>query len=892
MALSKINQAELKYSCSIGEAKVNLFTGRLLFNHPDISIGINSYQIGISHIYNSKPELPSDLNSHMGTGWKLNVQQYLFIENSKYVYMDGAGYKHEFELLSGNQYYDTTGMGLILTVNSGNYELTDEPGNKMIFESGRLIRTISCHNSTIIKYFNYNTNGQLISIYDGRSSQNQVVLNYDESTGLLKSIVCKKSSIVVEEIKYFYDSRKCLEKVIKIVDGIAKIDSLFRYSGVNLWYAVSFEDKSTLRFSYTDEKVNMVATGIANISVTNSGEDASLYSGDDIYCGDNIFLGEAEPIVTYGIQSGASTLGVDKISQNNFEYNLNNTVVTNEKNVKVFYFLNEKGFTTSVLEANNGSINDFRSLGKIPGLLMISSGLNGDIINKQNAHDWVISSSLSTANIMSSKLDAIKDYRINKYPNYVNYTCSFWLKINNSMSNPKIQVVVISKEDTLSVREESTVLFDNSAVNSWQFVSIPLHIKYKEIDHISFTFLENVYYPSKSINIADMRLCYSPSSRTCLTDGTNWISLDEVTSIKYTTPSQPSTYIPENITSDFYISEADLHATYLSRFNARGVSPTGNGFTLSCCNNTKKILVSSVSLLTNSAEFSLDFGTDEYGTGTRCQYFHELKSPDGEVYTYGFLHFNKNKLINGKYYDCIRKINEVDMYPKSEENHVESHTETCIDFKGKLLVEQDEYEVQNIFEYDSYGILSTKTIQHKDTNEKIINTASTSPVYNRKTDIISDTQTYYNNPFGNVERVRYNGNNESISNVLTNRYSYDNFNNNLLSIENDMGGGNFLSYANGKLFEVTPIGWNESNAYGFKIIHNELGDPNKYYLTYKSGSKKYESLLLERSVDRINNTSSKKQYRNTTPDFSITRFDKYGNEVSRTESGKTTTFKR
>jgi len=63
---SKLGQTQLSYSCRAGQASINLFTGRLLFEHPDISIGNNSYKIEVSHIFNSQLELPNDINTYMG----------------------------------------------------------------------------------------------------------------------------------------------------------------------------------------------------------------------------------------------------------------------------------------------------------------------------------------------------------------------------------------------------------------------------------------------------------------------------------------------------------------------------------------------------------------------------------------------------------------------------------------------------------------------------------------------------------------------------------------------------------------------------------------------------------------------------------------------------------
>ena len=80
MDYSKINQTELSYKSSCGNAKVNIFTGRVLFEHLDASIGIKTYNLTISHVFNSHFSLPYDINTYMWNKWKLNIQQYVYNE--------------------------------------------------------------------------------------------------------------------------------------------------------------------------------------------------------------------------------------------------------------------------------------------------------------------------------------------------------------------------------------------------------------------------------------------------------------------------------------------------------------------------------------------------------------------------------------------------------------------------------------------------------------------------------------------------------------------------------------------------------------------------------------------------------------------------------------------
>lgn len=88
-ANGKIRQTKLNYECGAGQAAVNVYTGNLEFEHSDVVIGTNDYQAGISHIYNNNGfGLSQNINTYMGKGWKLNVQQYLYEDNNKYLYIE------------------------------------------------------------------------------------------------------------------------------------------------------------------------------------------------------------------------------------------------------------------------------------------------------------------------------------------------------------------------------------------------------------------------------------------------------------------------------------------------------------------------------------------------------------------------------------------------------------------------------------------------------------------------------------------------------------------------------------------------------------------------------------------------------------------------------------
>ena len=890
MDSSKINQTELSYSCGAGEAKVNLFTGRLLFAHPDISMGIKSHQIELTHIYNSQLELPSHLNSFTGNGWKLNVQQYLFLDRETYVYIDGLGYRHEFASLNdSDKYYDTTGLGLTLSVGTDTNEIKDESGNTMIFEDDRLIKSISCIDTLIAKHFDYDSAGRLISVYDRRKPDTKFVFSYDEISGLLKTIICNKGSTLVEKINYFYNYENHLIRMERAVDGITKIDSLFSYN-VYLEQVTYFEDKSTIIFDYDSEKIILVKTGIATISVDQNMKSL-LCVGDELFCGEELYIGEKYIDEKYYNNYGAAILGVDQSSKYKIEYkpsyNPIYTIVTNvvselkEKNIMMVYYFNQKGFTTSIFEAYDGFIDDLRTLEKLPGVSMIGNGSRPYMINGKQPYTYSSSDIIS----ISEQLDKIKDYRKLKCPNYINYICRFFLKLERKMSSTKVEV----KVDNISV---GVGTFDNSAINSWQQVFIPIVITNDSFNSFDIKFLDNL---DKNFEIADMSLYYAPTSKFYITknvDDVNYENinkklLNDFTKIKYNTPSK--TNVERIITDDFYLTGADIQLTYLSLFKEKIIAGK-ESFVFSCCNNTEKILATSLVLCIIDNEFLFGLEYDKSQIISRAQFISETRSPDGNIFTNDFIYFYKNKIINGRGYNCLCQITKVNQYPESHSEHKESQMETNVDLKGKVLNEIDEYGVETIYSYDGSGFQNKKTIQNIDKTEKLEFDLSNGDFYTIGTDYKSRVRTNYDNPIGNVTSLEYNGKYESANNILKTSFTYDRFNNNLLSIKNNIGGSNYIKYGGGRLIEANPIEWNENNAYGYKIGYSALGDPINYYLTYKSSNLKKEDLLISRDIDRLNNKITTFLYRNSEPDKSIIQLDKYGQTTSIEEGSKKTTF--
>lgn len=887
---SKINQSELTYSCSAGVAKVNLYTGRLLFEHNDLNLGTNSYQIGVSHVFNSNLELPCD--SYMGKKWKLNVQQFLNKSETYptvYTYYDSVGHTHKFESLDEKKYYDTSGLGYILEVISSNVcEITNMNG-KMVFENGRLVRTITPY--TVEKHYKYNSFGQLISIFDSRKKSNMIEFTYDNSSGLLNSATIINNNKVVKSLTYTYNNSNQLLGIIEKVDGIDKVDVLLSYVGDNISYVVSTTDKSALKFEYEHDKVNFVSTGYANLSYK-EGEQFANYVGDTLYVNDLAYYGDLYKCFIPEISGGVNLFGINKLNHNLITYNNKKyTIVTNDKNVKILYFFNDLGYTISIFEAHNGDLNDLRVLEKNPGTSMIDVGDEVEKINTRNAYRLTTLSNISTDkdSIMNKRLSKVIDYR-NKYTNYINYYCSFWLKLESITESSKIKLKVYY-ESYNHKSEEGMSSFDNTLIDRWQLISIPIKVSHTDISKIELKFIDELQ-SNNNIKIADMRLCYSPSTRFCLTDGSKWCGLDEVYEIDYVLNSN-SEVKKEIVNESFFMTENDLQATYLSMFMERGLSETGNAFILSLCDGTKKYLVNNVQLIADNGVFPLIFGNDVYTTsgssvGTRAQFFHEMISPDGDFYTYGTIYFEKNKNINGKCIDCIRQITEANKYIKTAKDHKEGYTELYTDLFGKILFEKNEYGIETVYSYDTYGNEKNKIISHPNSNEEFIIDLVNNDNYSIKNDYNSEVKTKFNENSGYVDTVETNGNGGTSSTRYDINFEYNKLGK-LVSVKNNIGDKNYINYDNyGRLVKVSPTGWNDENSYGYLFNYDTMGRTNKYYLLYGKNFDLAQDLLVEKNYNYDEDSITTKYYRGeTTYDTIKVVMDIYGRTNSVTENGKT-----
>ena len=123
---------------------------------------------------------------------------------------------------------------------------------------------------------------------------------------------------------------------------------------------------------------------------------------------------------------------------------------------------------------------------------------------------------------MNDKLETLREFREHTCSNYTNYICSFWLKLQDSFNNNKINLTISSGLNN----KNSIVTFDKTAINSWQEVRIPITIPNKVINKITLEFLEND--STKFLKIADMKLYDSGLNNIMIGGKNTTITLDDI----------------------------------------------------------------------------------------------------------------------------------------------------------------------------------------------------------------------------------------------------------------------------------------------------------------------------------------------------------------------------
>ena len=864
-ANARINQSKLSYPCGAGEGYVNISSGTPEFlTATGISIGANDYCIDAELIYRGQGfDLPNSLESSVGADWKLTLQEYLFEKDGRYIYLDGKGDQHVFEFLEEGKYYDTSGLGLILTLGTEEHVISDQFENKMYFANERLTSTESCYNKNVGRSYCYYDNGKLKSVWERGNIGSKLRFVYSDVTGLLSEIRYEQNYVTKKTFHFYYDTSGNLIRISRSVGTETREVAMFRYgtsaaeSG-KLLYAVNSETLSAIRFEYeTGEQGRVSEVSVGRVSADFAPDSAAVN-----------FTKKSENTFVYGTQSGKHYY----------------TAVTNEKGIKAVYYLNAEGITTSILEANAGDMNDLRSLEKRAGLSVMEND-DGSSSEKINCCNVKVLSEGEKWSRNVSKDSQIDRYRRNKYHACSYFSFSFWLKITGQVSDePRVKFTVYSDDgDTV---DTGNAYYDDTAENAWQLITVPVKISEQYVNKLELT-VEG----AEEYRVADIKFIVDQSIQFYIRSDNDSAPLEEFDVIKFKRPGADN-YTEKMLSDKYYMSEKDLQATYYSMARSEN-----NCFVLSLCDNTERHLVTEVKLhhTGKGKDFALDLPSDGL-----ARFYQQMKSSDGKTKITGNIYFGKDE--QGTPYTGICQVTLAEGKDENE-NNISSSSCTYVDYKGLLQKERDEYGVETVYAYDSRGRLTQKTLRSDETDETLVFTATQTSTALTEQDPTSELCTTFDGLFGTTGSTQYKGKAET-SNILTTTYAYDTFNerltgvsNNVLTADaagNSITNGNTLTYdENGRLKKVMTTG------YGYAFEYDDWGNLSKTSLVEEAENGTVtEQMLAENTVSYTEAETTDKKYRALgQADETVSTLDKYGRtdiitQKNYGETEKETTFTR
>ena len=691
---------------------VNLGNGRLRYALPDIAVGNGSMAINVTHIYNSKLNTSFTSNCKgVGYGWKLNVHQSLisdYVDSNKnriVKYMDENGEIHRFVQYDGNKYYDDRNAKTVLYYSSNSKYITDGVGNVLHFDSnGLLSKIVSCHNAALEKRFTYDTNGCLTSIctVNGSSVKGKITLEYNSDGFLSEMTSYSKTGKKLYGLRYSYvteGDETLLAKVEQVAYDITPSASAripkqlftFEYSDNYLSRIINAEAKESfsIKYGHLNKVTKVQIDAIAESGIPTGFLDKNNQSPVALGCVNSGMAAKTEYVCkTYKEFSYIDLNEYDTLSVE--------TDVTNEKGVKIAYFISRDACIVSSFEKiSNGNLFTLTK----QGALKTNNSTTSTLQQINGAY------SLTAYN--GSFIREIRGLNISR--NYLEKKCqyydySFWLKIPSSYERLQVETSVkyLYQTDEL----HNTVWVDGKAQEAWQRVALPLALPLDDEGNPITDGVEKITISFK----ANGKLCedtfvyneigFAPSPNTDLQLAISSSKLFIPLKLAETVKINSGTPIDIQKSTNTYFTENDIIATFTNKYAHPYTFASQACYDAICNNGTKRI----------ANVCSLQFGF--YGN----VWSDESKAVPFRLFTVSTMP-NSQVITNYKFSTQHITIENV----ATSVTGKETTTATLVDYKGKMLEEKDEYNVRKVYAHDKYG--NVKTITTVD-SEGVVRTIS------------------------------------------------------------------------------------------------------------------------------------------------------------------------
>ena len=185
-----------------GTVYTDIYNGNSIAEHVDTVTAGNRMPVSISHIYNSC--LSDEDEAYCGLGWRMSVNQYvrraIIMSQRYYIWKDGDGTEHYFEVNGDGPYSDCEGMQLKLSLTSNWVLIKDKSDTQMRFPLMTGYEKVYLDgiqdaqgNTMFLTYGDANYPGRVTKVKDGINRE--TVLSYG-SNGLLSSITAPGCPVV------------------------------------------------------------------------------------------------------------------------------------------------------------------------------------------------------------------------------------------------------------------------------------------------------------------------------------------------------------------------------------------------------------------------------------------------------------------------------------------------------------------------------------------------------------------------------------------------------------------------------------------------------------------------------------------------------------------------
>ena len=621
MKNSKVFHSIHEYSCGEGILGLNIYNGSFIYKYPLLTIGLNSYSLSASIVYNSTYKT-SDFGGRtigFGNGWKVDIEEYLFPYNSSYnldgfnnldyIFIDNNWNIHRFVRYtqsSGyedatNVYYDESGTGLRLVIKANhNPIIYDELKNMHIFQNERLVEIISSINSTISKKIVY-SNNHISSFYDNRKQNRRICFNYSND-----SLISINNTLTNQNYTFEYDNQK-FKKIIVNYGLKEKSFQIFNYSYNKIVSIINNADLSALKIEYNNYgELRKVINGFMKKEIITEDFVSEDCCGDLNYVGENNYL-TSKGKMYKGISYFMPTNYITEL--NEYNYCSSYTDKTNKKGITIRYSFDIDGRLLSSFEKKN---QFFYTLDKPSGYLL--------------SEDTNDQTSIKINGLWAKKLDGTEDYPYkytfdNYNQNFINfknsltpnsgsdlYLLSFYVMFSNNNAtdwavNIKYRLAMFDIEKQIRIEKVKN--------NSWQKVIVPLNFYnlYTSLTNIKICFDQN--NTIGNVYISDVRIA-AGGINTILIDNLHPVTADEGTNMVKEINMGTIIYLDQErhiVSPDFYLTEEDVVASYKSLYYSK--QNGGGKYDFFYNNKTKVAAIYSASLdAHNDYKYSFDVNND------------------------------------------------------------------------------------------------------------------------------------------------------------------------------------------------------------------------------------------------------------------------------------------